>query len=71
MTAETRGSGTRYRTGFPEANEVTGDRPRRARSNAAVVEVIVAVYDFIRAAKDLPLHDRHKLEAAVDAILTG
>jgi len=51
---------------FPDA----GDAPEYNSVDASLW-YIVAVHDFIRAAKDLSLNDRHKLEAAVDAILTG
>jgi predicted glycogen debranching enzyme len=51
---------------FPNA----GDAPEYNSVDASLW-YLVAVYDFIRAARDLPLPDRHRLEAAVDAILTG
>ena len=55
---------------LPNRFSDAGDAPEYNSVDASLW-YIVAVYDFIRAARDLSLRDRHKLEAAVDAILTG
>jgi len=51
---------------FPDA----GDSPEYNSVDASLW-YIVAVHDFLRAAPELPIADRHKLETAIDAILTG